>query len=53
MMIKPLQNDIAIDQVAQIIGEDYDSFSPKASKEDDAPKIEVHRKLKLPRADRH
>jgi len=24
MMIKPLQNDIAIDQVAQIIGEDYD-----------------------------
>jgi molybdopterin-guanine dinucleotide biosynthesis protein B len=48
MMIKPLQNDIAIDQVAQIIGEDYDLILTEGFKEDDAPKIEVHRKLNAP-----
>ena len=48
MMIKPLQNDIAIDQVAQIIGEDYDLILTEGFKEDDAPKIEVHRKVNAP-----
>jgi molybdopterin-guanine dinucleotide biosynthesis protein B len=48
MMIKPLQNDIAIDQVAQIISEDYDLILTEGFKEDDAPKIEVHRKLNAP-----
>ena len=44
MMIKPLQNDINIEQVAQLIGEDYDLILTEGFKEDDAPKIEVHRK---------
>ena len=48
MMIKPLQNDISITQVAQLIGEDYDLILTEGFKEDDAPKIEVHRKENAP-----
>ena len=48
MMIKPLQNDINIEQVAQLIGEDYDLILTEGFKEDDAPKIEVHRKENAP-----
>jgi molybdopterin-guanine dinucleotide biosynthesis protein B len=48
MMIKPLQQDLSIDQVAQIIGEDYDLILTEGFKEDDAPKIEVHRKGNAP-----
>ena len=48
MMIKPLQNDISIEQVAQLIGEDYDLILTEGFKEDDAPKIEVHRKENAP-----
>ena len=48
MMIKPLQNDINITQVAQLIGEDYDLILTEGFKEDDAPKIEVHRKENAP-----
>ena len=48
MMIKPLQNDISIAQVAQIIGEDYDLILTEGFKHDDAPKIEVHRKANAP-----
>jgi molybdopterin-guanine dinucleotide biosynthesis protein B len=48
MMIKPLQNDINIEQVAQLIGEDYDLILTEGFKEDDAPKIEVHRNENAP-----
>ena len=48
MMIKPLQNDISIEQVTQLIGEDYDLILTEGFKEDDAPKIEVHRKENAP-----
>jgi molybdopterin-guanine dinucleotide biosynthesis protein B len=48
MLIKPLPHNITIDQVAQIIGEDYDLILTEGFKEDDAPKIEVHRKANAP-----
>ncbi len=48
MMIKPFQNDISVEQVAQIVGEDYDLILTEGFKEDDAPKIEVHRKENAP-----
>ena len=48
IMIKPLQNDISVEQVAQLVGEDYDLILTEGFKEDDAPKIEVHRKENAP-----
>jgi molybdopterin-guanine dinucleotide biosynthesis protein B len=48
MMIKPLQKELTLEQIAQIIGEDYDLILTEGYKEDDAPKIEVHRKDNAP-----
>ncbi|MGB7726012.1 MAG: molybdopterin-guanine dinucleotide biosynthesis protein B [Dehalococcoidales bacterium] len=48
MMIKPLQQELTLAQIAQIIGEDYDLILTEGYKADDAPKIEVHRKDNAP-----
>jgi molybdopterin-guanine dinucleotide biosynthesis protein B len=48
MMIKPLQRQLTLEQIAQIIGEDYDLILTEGYKADDAPKIEVHRKDNAP-----
>jgi len=48
MMIKPLQQVLTLEQIAQIIGEDYDLILTEGYKQDDAPKIEVHRKENAP-----
>ena len=44
IMVKPLTPEFTLEQIAQIIGEDYDLILTEGFKEDDAPKIEVHRK---------
>ena len=44
IMVKPLQQELILEQIAQIIGEDYDLILTEGFKHDDAPKIEVHRK---------
>ena len=48
MMIRPLQKELNLAQIAQIIGEDYDLILTEGFKQDDAPKIEVHRKDNAP-----
>jgi molybdopterin-guanine dinucleotide biosynthesis protein MobB len=48
MMIKPLQKELTLAQIAQIIGEDYDLILTEGYKQDDAPKIEVHRQENAP-----
>jgi molybdopterin-guanine dinucleotide biosynthesis protein B len=48
MMIKPLQKELTLEQIAQIIGEDYDIILTEGYKADDAPKIEVHRQQNAP-----
>lgn len=48
MMNKPLPNPASLLQIAQIIGEDYDLILTEGFKDDDAPKIEVHRKENAP-----
>jgi len=39
MMIQTITDDISIEQVAQLIGEDYDLILTEGFKEDDAPKL--------------
>ena len=48
MMVKPLQKELTLAQLAQILGEDYDLILTEGYKQDDAPKIEVHRKENAP-----
>jgi molybdopterin-guanine dinucleotide biosynthesis protein B len=48
MMIRPLQKELNLAQIAQILGEDYDLILTEGYKQDDAPKIEVHRKDNAP-----
>ena len=48
MMIKPLQKELTLEQIARIIGEDYDIILTEGYKADDAPKIEVHRRENAP-----
>ena len=48
MMVKPLQKELNLTQLAQIIGEDCDIILTEGYKADDAPKIEVHRKDNAP-----
>ncbi len=47
-MVKPLTQEFTLEQIAQIIGEDYDIILTEGFKQDDAPKIEVHRKANAP-----
>ncbi len=44
VMIKPVEQDPTLDEVARLLGEDYDLILTEGFKEGNAPKIEVHRK---------
>jgi len=44
VMIKPTTQAPTLDEVASLIGEDYDIILTEGFKQGDAPKIEVHRK---------
>ncbi len=44
VLIKPTESDATLDDLAPLFGEDYDIILAEGFKQDDAPKIEVHRK---------
>ena len=44
MLIKPLKQDVSLDEVVRIFGDDYDIILAEGFKGSSAPKIEVHRK---------
>ena len=44
VLIKPVGREIALDEVARLFGEDYDIILAEGFKQDNAPKIEVHRR---------
>jgi len=44
VMIKPVNQDATLDEVAYPLGEDYDIILAEGFKQGNAPKIEVHRK---------
>jgi len=44
MLIKPVAPDISLEEIARLLGEDYDIILTEGFKQGDAPKIEVHRK---------
>lgn len=44
MLIKPVAPDISLEEIARLLGEDYDIILTEGFREGDAPKIEVHRK---------
>ena len=44
LMIKPVTQDTSLDQIAHLLGEDYDLILAEGFKQETAPKIEVHRK---------
>jgi molybdopterin-guanine dinucleotide biosynthesis protein B len=44
VLIKPTSAKISLEQIARLIGEDYDIILTEGFSQDDAPKIEVHRK---------
>jgi len=44
VLIKPNTSELTLDQIAHLLGEDYDIILAEGFKQSDAPKIEVHRK---------
>lgn len=44
VLIKPVASDVTLDEIARLFGEDYDIILAEGFKQDNAPKIEVHRK---------
>lgn len=44
LMVKSLKDELNVEQIARIIGEDYDIILAEGFKQSDAPKIEVHRR---------
>ena len=44
VMIKHNTRDLTLDQIAHLLGEDYDIIVAEGFKQSNAPKIEVHRK---------
>jgi molybdopterin-guanine dinucleotide biosynthesis protein B len=48
VLTKKYEQELTLDQVALIIGEDYDLILTEGFKEADTPKIEVHRKANAP-----
>ena len=44
VLIKPVAEELALDEIASLFGEDYDIVLAEGFKRGDAPKIEVHRK---------
>jgi len=43
VLIKPVASEAALDEIARLLGEDYDIILTEGFKQDNAPKIEVHR----------
>jgi molybdopterin-guanine dinucleotide biosynthesis protein B len=43
VLIKPLSSDLSLEQIARLLGEDYDIILTEGFRRGDAPKIEVHR----------
>ncbi|MBA7483227.1 hypothetical protein ES708_05867 [subsurface metagenome] len=44
IMIKPVSQELSLDEVVRFFGEEYDIILAEGFKQDNAPKIEVHRK---------
>ena len=44
VLIKPVAEELALDELAPLFGEDYDIVLAEGFKQGDAPKIEVHRR---------
>ena len=44
LLVKPIKEELTLEQVAQLIGEDCDIILAEGFKHSDAPKIEVHRR---------
>jgi molybdopterin-guanine dinucleotide biosynthesis protein B len=44
VVIKPVAQDTTLDEIARLLGEDYDIILTEGFKQGNAPKIEVHRK---------
>jgi len=44
VVIKPVAQDASLDEIARLLGEDYDIILTEGFKQGNAPKIEVHRK---------
>ena len=44
VLIKPVAKDPTLDEIARLLGEDYDIILTEGFKQGNAPKIEVHRK---------
>jgi molybdopterin-guanine dinucleotide biosynthesis protein B len=44
VLIKPVAQDATLDEIARLLGEDYDIILTEGFKHGNAPKIEVHRK---------
>ena len=43
-LIKPIAQELTLDQIARLFGEEYDIILAEGFKQSDVPKIEVHRK---------
>ena len=44
VLVKPVKQDLTLDEVARFLGEDYDIILAEGFKQSSAPKIEVHRR---------
>ena len=44
VLIKPIARDTSLEEIARLLGEDYDIILTEGFRRGDAPKIEVHRK---------
>ncbi|MFC1943781.1 molybdopterin-guanine dinucleotide biosynthesis protein B [Chloroflexota bacterium] len=43
VLIKPVAPDVSLDEIARLFGENYDIILTEGFKQDNAPKIEIHR----------
>ena len=48
VLIKPVASAVPLDEIARLFGEDYDIILAEGFKQDNAPKIEVHRRQSGP-----
>ena len=44
LLVKPVKQDLTLDEIARFLGEDYDIILAEGFKQSSAPKIEVHRR---------
>jgi len=44
VLVKPVKQDLTLDEIARFLGEDYDIILAEGFKQSSAPKIEVHRR---------